>query len=111
MTSIETYRESIASLKAHIENLKRPGGVCITSTDGTASYVVTRPRDLDLKWGAVIADSAGEVYLRTAGTGQEYWRAAEEEPYYRDLDEMYTHILEQASNGTTYRFLKQTARR
>lgn len=51
MTSIETYRESIASLKAHIENLKRPGEVCITSTDGTASYVVTRPRDLDLKWG------------------------------------------------------------
>lgn len=111
MTSIETYRESIASLKAHIENLKRPGEVCITSTDGTASYVVTRPRDLDLKWGAVIADSAGEVYLRTAGTGQEYWRAAEDEPYYRDFDEMYAHMLKEASNGTTYRFLNQTARR
>nr|DAY09075.1 MAG TPA: hypothetical protein [Caudoviricetes sp.] len=111
MTSIETYCESIASLKAHIENLKRHGKVCITSTDGTASYVVTRPSDLDLKWGAVIIDSKGEVYLRTAGTGREYWRAAEEEPYYRDLDEMYAHILEQASNGTTYRFLKQTARR
>lgn len=61
--------------------------------------------------GAVIADSAGEVYLRTAGTGQEYWRAAEDEPYYRDLDEMYAHMLEEASNGTTYRFLNQTARR
>lgn len=111
MTSIETYCESIVSLKAHIENLKRHGKVCIISTDGTASYVVTRPSDLDLKWGAVIIDSKGEVYLRTAGTDREYWRAAEEEPYYRDLDEMYTHILEQASNGTTYRFLKQTARR
>lgn len=110
MTSIETYRESIASLKAHIEALKRGGGVSVVRTDGTM-YEVADPEDLDLKWGAVIIDSKGEVYLRTAGTDRECWRAAEEEPYYRDLDEMYAHMLKQASNGTTYRFLKQTARR
>lgn len=106
MTSIETYRESIASLKARIEALKSGDKVSIARTDGT-EYEVERPRDLDLACGTVIADSTGEVYLRTAGTNHQYWRAAEDEPYYRDLDEMYAHMLEEASNGTTYRFLSE----
>lgn len=45
MTSIETYRESIASLKARIEALKSGDKVSIARTDGT-EYEVERPGTL-----------------------------------------------------------------
>lgn len=109
MASIEEYQEQINILKSRIEALKG-SNLTIAREDGT-EYEVNRPQDLDLKWGAVIADSAGEVYLRTAGTGQEYWRAAEDEPYYRDLEEMYAHMCAEARNGVTFRFLNETKRR
>lgn len=108
MASIEEYQEQINTLKSRIEALKY-GNPIISREDGT-EYEVNRPQDLDLKWGAVIADSAGEVYLRTAGTDQEYWRAATSKPYYWTLEGMYNHMREAANDGIEFRFLNETER-
>lgn len=110
MASIEEYQEQINTLKSCIEALKGGGKVSIARADGT-EYEVNRPWDLDFKWGAVIADSEGEIYLRTAGSDQEYWRAATNKPYCLTLEGMYNHMREAASGGVKFRFLNETAQR
>lgn len=109
MASIEEYQEQINTLKSRIEALKY-GSLTIAREDGT-EYEVNRSWDLDFKWGAVIADSEGEIYLRTAGTDQEYWRAATNKPYCLTLEGMYNHMREAAIGGVEFRFLNETEQR
>lgn len=107
MTSIETYQERIAAVKASIETLKDGNKLTITRMDGT-KYEVEQASDLDLKYGTVIADSVGRVYLRVAcGTGGQ-WRAAVGTPAYRSHESLLAVMRQRARVGTTYRFLNET---
>lgn len=110
MASIETYRTRIDALKTSVETLKNSGKLTITRLDGT-EYEVKIKFDLNFRWGAVIIDSEGEVYLRTRGAENEYWRAAKNKPKYRNCSEMFSHMRDQASKGVTYRFLHETGLR
>ena len=110
MTSIETYQERIAAVKASIETLKDGNKPTITRLDGT-EYRVETQYDLNFRWGAVIIDSEGEVYLRTRGAENEYWSAAKNAPKYRNCREMFNHMRDRASEGVTYRFLHETGSR
>lgn len=105
MASIESYQSCINALRASIETLKANNSVLlIARTPGTTSKI-NSPRDLDLVAGAVIIDSEGEVYMRTAGWAAESWCAATDSPRRRSPQEMYEHMREQASKGVMYRFL------
>lgn len=107
MTSIETYKEQIATVKASIDALKAGNKLTITRLDGT-TYEVEQASDLDLKHGTVIADSVGRVYLRVAcGTGGQ-WRAAVGRPEYRGHESLFAVMCQRASRGTTYKFLNET---
>lgn len=109
MTSIETYQEHIAAIKATIETLKAGNKVTITRLNGT-KYEVEQASDLDFKHGTVIADSMGRVYLRVAcGTGGQ-WRAAVGTPQYRSHESLLAIMCQRARVGTTYRFLNETGR-
>lgn len=107
MTSIETYQERIATIKASIDALKRSPKLIITRLD-SGEYEVEQASDLELKHGTVIADSAGRVYLRVArGIGGQ-WRAAVGVPEYRSHESLLAVMRQRASWGTTYRFLNET---
>lgn len=107
MTSIETYRERIATVKANIETLKGGNKLTITREDGT-KYEVEQPSDLNFNYGTVIADSEGRVYLRVTATNEGHWRAAVGRPEYRGHESLFTVMRERASCGTTYKFLNET---
>lgn len=107
MTSIETYRERIATVKANIETLKGGNKLTITRKDGT-KYEVEQPSDLNFNYGTVIADSEGRVYLRVTVTNGGHWRAAVGCPEYRGHESLFAVMCQRASCGTTYKFLNET---
>jgi len=110
MASIETYQERIAAVMASIETLKTGNKPTITRLDGT-KYEVKQPSDLDFNYGTVIADSAGRVYLRTAGMYEQHWRAAVGTPQYRSHESLFAIMRQRAALGTTYKFLNETGQR
>ena len=109
MTSIETYQERVATIKASIEALKGGDKLTITRMDGT-KYEVKQPSDLDFKSGTVIADSEGRVYLRVARSNYGHWRAAVGTPEYRSHESLFAVMRQRAFLGTTYKFLNETGR-
>lgn len=107
MTSIETYQERVATIKASIEALKGGDKLSITRMDGT-KYEVEQPSDLALRYGTVIADSEDRVYLRVAHGIGGHWRAAVGTPEYRSHESLFAVMRQRASCGTTYKFLNET---
>lgn len=109
MTSIETYRAHISRLKAQIEALKGGGGehFFIEKKDGTR-HKVEHARDLDFRWGTVIASSTGTVYLSRADRNDKYWCASAGMGGHYTNEALFEKLRLEAEQGYTHTFLNET---
>ena len=109
MTSIETYQERIATIKASVEALKGDKPLTINNLPGRAPLVVYEWDDFDFPLGTVIAGDGDRVYLRVPH-GATYWvtsSRAEAEPGCFGLGELYDHLRKQAAVGEQFRIVHQ----
>lgn len=115
MSTLENYARRLESARDDLNELT---SVTIACVNGDLLTVKT-PLDLDLKWGAVIIDDEGRVFLRTAGDEYEFWCEAarhqrgvdEYSHYFFSLEGFYDFLREQAGEGRSFRFLRQTKSR
>lgn len=109
MTSIETYLADISRLQAQIEALKGGGGehFFIEKMDGTR-HKVECARDLDFRWGTVIASSTGVVYLCAVYPGDECWRASAGMRGNYTNEALFEKLRMEAEQGYTHSFLNET---
>lgn len=109
MASIETYLADISRLKAQIEALKGGGGehFFIEKMDGTR-YKVECARDLDFRWGTVIASSTGTVYLSAADPGDKCWCASAGMKGHCTNEALFEKLRVEAEQGFRCRFLNET---
>lgn len=109
MTSIKTYQEHIAAMKANIETLKGDGPLTIRNLPGRASLVVRSRTDLALPFGTVIAGDEDRVYLRVPN-GSTYWASACTdfgEPNGYSLEQFHNRMCELAADGEQFRIVYQ----
>lgn len=115
MSTLKNYEQRLESVRDGLNELTSVTIACVNGD----SLIVKTSLDLDLKWGAVIIDDEGRVYLRTAGKEDEYW--CEAARYQRGVDEcshylfslegFYDFLREQVGEGRSFRFLRQTESR
>ena len=108
MTSIETYQERIATIKASVEALKGDKPLIINNLPGRAHLVVNEWDDFDFPDGTVIAGDGDHVYLRVPHGGT-YWVTSNRtnETVHFGLGELYNHLREQAAVGEQFRIVYQ----
>lgn len=107
MTSIETYQEQIATVKASIDALKDGGPLTIHNLPGRAAIVVRDWDDFDFPDGTVIAGDEARVYLRVPH-GATYWVSSS--PIYTEArsyghGDLYGHLRERAAAGEQFRIV------
>lgn len=109
MASIETYLADISRLKDQIEALKGGGGehFFIEKMDGTR-HKVECARDLDFRWGTVIASSTGTVYLSRADQNDEYWCASAGMGGHCTNEALFEKLRMEAEQGYRHGFLNET---
>lgn len=112
MTSIETYQERIAAIKASVETLKNGGPLTIHNLPGRADIVVRNWDDFDFPNGAVIAGDEARVYMRVPH-GATYWVSSS--PIYTEArsygcGDLYDHLCERASAGEQFRIVHWPSR-
>ena len=108
MTSIETYQERIATIKASIEALKGDKPLIINNLPGRAHLVVNEWDDFDFPDGTVIAGDGDHVCLRVPH-GATYWVTSSrtDETVHFGLGELYGHLRKQAAVGEQFRIVYQ----
>lgn len=112
MTSIETYQEQIATIKASIETLKNDGPLIIKNLPGRAALVVHEWDDYDFPVGTVIAGDGDRAFLRVPH-GSTFWVSSSRvvsEPDQFGRGELYDRLREHAAAGKQFRIVHQPTR-